>query len=81
MDRRLVNSSGGNSFGQGGGDFLASDLCDPNMLYTLLQGDRLILLLMIWLMTRRVRFMGLAHINNPNKSQRPISAKRRYTIY
>ena len=29
----------------------------------------------------RVRFMGLAHINNPNKSQRPISAKRRYTIY
>jgi len=28
-----------------------------------------------------VRFMGLTHINNPNKSQRPISAKRRYTIY
>ena len=32
MDHRLVNSSGGNSFGQGGGDFLESDLCDPNML-------------------------------------------------
>ena len=28
-----------------------------------------------------VRFMGLAHINNPNKSQKPISDKRRYTIY
>ena len=28
-----------------------------------------------------VRFMGLAHINNSNKSQMPISAKRRYTIY
>jgi len=30
---------------------------------------------------KTVRFMGLAHINNPNKSQRPISAKRRYIIY
>ena len=30
---------------------------------------------------RCVKFMGLTHINNSNKSQRPISAKRRYTIY
>ena len=31
--------------------------------------------------TVALRFMGLAHINNPNKSQRPINAKRRYSIY
>ena len=32
MDGSLVDSSGGDSFGHDGGDFLGSDLCDPNVL-------------------------------------------------